>query len=84
MTNLIATLSLITITNWTGVNFQNKELGYVATNHMANVAYDGSTNQFLLKTIPSDKAVWRDAPPTGYVPNIIYSPIQNWPYIKGL
>lgn len=62
MTNTIAqfTVSLLLATNWTGVSFKDKELGYVVTNHVATVVYEGKTNDFTLNTVASDKAVWRD------------------------
>ena len=61
MTNILAQISvaLVGVTNWTGVQFNTQELGYVATNHVLTVVYQGETNQFTLKTAPSDKAVWR-------------------------
>ena len=53
-------ITLQPITNWTGVNLNNvQELGYVATNHNATVIYQGLTNQYTLKCVPSDIAVWR-------------------------
>jgi predicted HAD superfamily hydrolase len=47
MTNAIATvtITLILVTNWTGDTFNGKELGFVATNHVASVMYQGDTNQ---------------------------------------
>jgi hypothetical protein len=57
------TVALVLITNWTGVTFNNKELGYVATNHILTVDYQGGTNQFTLKTVASERAVWRQAQP---------------------
>ena len=47
-------------TNWTGQIFQARELGYVVTNHVLTVEYQDTTNRFTLKTVPSDKAVWRE------------------------
>lgn len=62
MTNKLAqiTVSLMLITNWTGVQFNNKELGYVATNHVATVSYQDTTNQYTLKSVASNKATWRE------------------------
>lgn len=64
MPNLITELSisLVVITNWTGVQLGTKELGYVATNHVANVCYEGEKYEFPIKTTGSDVAVWRLAP----------------------
>jgi hypothetical protein len=65
MTNTIAqiTVSLMLVTNWTGTKFNDKELGYVATNHVATVVYQGETNQYTLKTVASEKATWRQPAP---------------------
>ena len=53
-------ITLQLITNWTGVKLNNvQELGYVATNHNATVIYQGLTNQYTLKCVPSEIAVWR-------------------------
>jgi hypothetical protein len=54
--------SLVTITNWTGYTFQDRELGYEATNHIATIYYQDVTNVTVLKTVSSDKAVWREPP----------------------
>lgn len=61
MTNLLATIAvqLSLATNWTGVYFGTNELGYVLTNHEAVVVYQRETNKFLLKSVPSNIAVWR-------------------------
>ena len=60
MTNAIITISLVLTTNWTGVQDNGKELGYVSTNHVAQVMYQGATNEYILKTCASEKARWRD------------------------
>ena len=62
MTNLIFTLMFSAVTNWTGVTSGTNELGYVVTNHQAQVIYEGATNLFLLKSVPTSIAVWRPAP----------------------
>ena len=51
MTNLLSAISLtfVLLTNWTGVVNGPNELGYLATNHVLTVTYDGGTNEFLLK-----------------------------------
>ena len=59
------------VTNWTGYTFQGRELGYVATNHIADVFYQGATNSFTMKTTPSDTAVWRTN-------RILNAPMQVW------
>ena len=61
MTNLIAELSiaLICVTNWTGKFAGTNELGYVSTNHVATIRYDGSERTIELKSVPSNLAVWR-------------------------
>ena len=46
-------------TNWTGVINQKQELGYVVTNHIANITYQNEVSHFTLKTVASDIAVWR-------------------------
>jgi hypothetical protein len=58
MTNLTFTLLLSLSTNWTGTTFQDRELGYVVTNHVAEVVYRGQTNRYTLLSEVSDKAVW--------------------------
>lgn len=72
MTNSIATIaiSLMLTTNWTGVKFNGKELGYVATNHVATVVYQGETNQYTLKTVASEKAEWRTPQPQCTLTNL--------------
>lgn len=61
MTNLIATIviHLTLSTNWTGHINGTNELGYVLTNHVAVVTYEGQKREFTLKSVPSDRAVWR-------------------------
>lgn len=43
------------------------ELGYVVTNHVAQLVYEGVTNRMKLKTEKSDLAVWRESMLTNYV-----------------
>lgn len=50
------------VTNWTGAQFNGKELGYLATNHIAEIVYQGETNMFTLKTTASEVAKWRAIP----------------------
>ena len=62
MTNLLSAklaISLTLATNWTGVTFEGKELGYVATNHIATVTYECQEHEMVLKRVPSSIAVWR-------------------------
>lgn len=61
MTNLLINLTLLLSTNWTGATFQDRELGYVVTNHVLEVQYRGVTNKFTVQIDLSDKAVWRQA-----------------------
>lgn len=60
------------VTNWTGVKFNDKELGYIATNHVATVAYQGETNQYTLKTVASEKATWRPSPQFAWATNLYW------------
>ena len=78
MTNLLAqiTISLSLITNWTGHVFEGKEVGYVATNHVATVLYQDVTNQYTLKTTVSEIAVWRKAEPRQYL-----TVTNGWNYV---
>lgn len=64
MTNLIAQLVVfLTLgTNWTGSIRDGQELGYIVTNHVATVTYDGEVKQFTLKSVPGNVAVWRPQP----------------------
>ena len=70
MTNLIAQLSisLVLATNWVGVNNSTNELGYVVTNHVATVNYEGKEHRFVLKEEAGHIAAWRPAaqPITAY------------------
>jgi len=61
MTNLIASIviTLTVVTNWTGHHNKSLELGYIVTNHVANLTYEGETHAFQLKSVPSENAVWR-------------------------
>lgn len=67
MTNLIAQLivTLTLATNWTGTVKDGQELGYVVTNHVATVTYEGTSNVFTLKSVPGNVAVWRPAQTSG-------------------
>jgi hypothetical protein len=53
------TVALIAATNWTGHINGTNELGYVVTNHVATIRYQGQTNEFHLKSVPTGIAVWR-------------------------
>jgi hypothetical protein len=75
MTNLIFAITLSLITNWTGLKVGTNELGYVMTNHTANIVYHGATNSFVLLSEPSDLAVWRTNI-TQWVTNMFY--FTNW------
>ena len=79
MTNLLASLAitLTTQTNWTGVTSQDKELGYIITNHIATVAYQDITNQYTVKTDLSDVAVWKDVPKPIWMTNSMV-PVTNY------
>ena len=46
-------------TNWTGIQFQGRELGYIVTNHVTHIEYKGVTNDFTLLTESGSVAVWR-------------------------
>ena len=63
MTNLVAEIvvTLTLATNWTGVNFNNHEVGYIVTNHTATITYEGEKKDFALKSVASNIAVWRPA-----------------------
>lgn len=77
MTNIIAemTVTLALATNWTGISAGTNELGYVVTNHQARIIYDGQTNVFELKSVPSGIAVWR--------PKQFWT-ITNWSWPNGI
>ncbi len=60
----MTTVRLEETTNWTGTQFNGRELGYVATNHIASVVYQGATNEYTLKTVASEIAKWRTVEPT--------------------
>lgn len=63
MTNISSLIiSLVLSTNWSGHFYQQQELGYVVTNHVAEVRYQGTTNRFTLKSDASNTALWRDQP----------------------
>lgn len=66
LTNAIIKISLSVFTNWTGFKFEDKELGYVATNHIATVNYQNQTNSFTLKTTVSEIGRWRKPEPMNY------------------
>jgi len=71
-------LRLDTVTNWTGVSRDGKELGYVATNHVGIVYYQGATNEFALKTTVSEAARWRITGPTAWSNSIWGGAITNY------
>lgn len=60
MTNIIQQISIIIslVTNWTGVSVGDKQLGYVVTNHTAEIVYQGKTNKVELLSEPSSIAVY--------------------------
>jgi len=66
-TNILATLSFILITNWTGVVVDGRELGYVATNHVSKIDWQGKSYEFILKTVPSEIARWKPTVSTNWV-----------------
>ena len=68
MTNLLSQISIILslVTNWTGVTVGTNELGYVATNHTAELTYRGGKYSFRLLSEYSDIAVWRPWNATGF------------------
>ena len=49
-----------TVTNWTGVITQGRELGYLTTNHDLRVVYQKTTNTIQAKRELSSVAVWRE------------------------
>lgn len=60
-------------TNWTGYMVGTNELGYVLTNHVAEITYQSNKYSFTLTNTVSDKAVWRPTQ-TLYVTNY-----NEWP-----
>lgn len=64
MTNLVAQLVVVLTlgTNWTGTVKDGQELGYLTTNHVATVTYQGESKEFVLKSVPGNVAVWRSQP----------------------
>ena len=61
MTNLLATLTIVAITNWTGyIVPSGQEAGIVCKQHIASIPYKGKTNTMVLFTEPTKKAVFRD------------------------
>ena len=61
MTNLLATLTIVAITNWTGFIAPNgQEAGIVCKQHIADIQYRGKTNLFILLTEPTKRAVFRE------------------------
>jgi hypothetical protein len=79
MTNILTSIviTFVLITNWTGVQFNGKELGYTVTNHVAVITYQGGTNQFTLKSGASDVAVWRTPIPSMYMTNYWHFPTNQ-------
>ena len=59
MTNLIASITTVIVTNWTGVTHDFQELGYIQTNHQLTVVYDGTTNRYTIKTEHGNVALWQ-------------------------
>ena len=78
MTNLLSQISIILslVTNWTGVTVGTNELGYVATNHTAELTYQGVKREFHLLSEPSSIAVWRPWVPkySGGITNLLWQP----------
>lgn len=60
-TNLVASIaiSLVIHTNWTDVIEQDNELGFLVTNHVAQIEYAGHKTNVVLLTELSGIAVWR-------------------------
>ena len=82
MTNLLSQISIILslVTNWTGVTVGTNELGYVATNHTAELTYRGVKREFHLLSEPSGIAVWRPHKDDCGITNIFLAPRfwTNW------
>lgn len=55
-----AVATVTTVTNWTGVITQGRELGYLFTNHDLRVCYQRTTNTIQAKRELSSVAVWRE------------------------
>jgi len=62
MTNLIVGyVTLVTVTNWTGITLSNREIGYITTNVNAVVAYKQRCYDVgIIEKLPSNIAVWRE------------------------
>ena len=61
-TNIVAIAVVLTsATNWTDVIVHDQELGYVVTNHVAQIEYAGRQTNVVLLTELSGIAVWRPA-----------------------
>jgi hypothetical protein len=69
---ITTTLTLDRATNWTGHVVGTNELGYVVTNHTAHLVYQGATNHYQLKSVPTDIAVWRESQVRCYITNYNY------------
>lgn len=71
MTNLLTTFTITAtlVTNWTGVNSGQRELGYVSTNQHAVVVYRGKPTKTLVADDLSGIAVWREKDNTLYLTN---------------
>ena len=60
MTNLLATLTIVAITNWTGyIAPSGQEAGIVCKQHTANIVYKGKTNTMVLLAEPTKRAVFK-------------------------
>ena len=61
---ILITIELRVKTNWTHTVVDGKQLGYVSTNHVAEVPYtfagETTTNEVIMLTTYGNQAVWRD------------------------
>ena len=78
MTNIVATATILLVTNWTGVVSDSKELGYVTTNHQVTVRYQDLTNSFEIKREIGSWAVWRPRQQLYIITNDFRS---VWPHV---
>lgn len=62
MTNLLVSITLMITTNWTGYEFGGRELGYLVTNQVAHIEYQGTTNELSIISEAGDVALWRRKP----------------------
>ena len=80
-TNILATVVALTVTNWLNITVpvddNEMQLGLVQTNMVAHLVYEGKTNEVVLKTIVSDRAVFRASESTFKVKP---ESIITWPW----